>query len=87
MEVSAVIELETVEIEPIDSLDVRVYVVAICDTGDGLDRMETAINYTPSEWPANEQFEATTGPPTESQSQWLAALGDWQTVPNEDFQQ
>ena len=86
MEVSEVIELETVEIEPIDSLgDVRVYVVAICDTGDGLDRMETVINYTPSEWPANEQFQATIGPPTESQSQWLAALGDWQTVPNEEF--
>ena len=87
MEVTEVIELETVEIEPIDSLDVRVYVVAICDTGDGLDRLETAINYTPSEWPPNEQFEPTTGKPTESQSQWLAALGDWQTVPNEDFQQ
>ena len=85
MEVSEVIELETVEIEPIDSLDVRVYVVAICDTGDGIDRLETAINYTPSEWPANEQFEDTTGKPTESQLQWLQALGDWKPVTNEDI--
>ena len=85
MEVTEIIELETVAIVPIDSLDVRVYVVAICDTGDGLDRLVTAINYTPSEWPINEQFEATTGPPTESQSQWLAALGDWQPVTNEDY--
>ena len=85
MEVSEVIELETVEINPIDSLDVQVHVVAVCDTGNGLDRLETAINYTPSEWPDNEQFQATIGPPTESQLQWLQALGDWQPVPTENF--
>ncbi len=85
MEVIEVIELETVEIQPIDSLDVRVYVIAICETGNGLDRLETAINYTPSEWPPDEQFGPTIGPPTESQLQWLQALGDWQTLPNEEF--
>jgi hypothetical protein len=85
MEVSEVIELETVSIHPISSIEDLVSVVAIVDTGDGLDRMHTSFPYTPSEWPVNEQFQKSTGKPTESQVQWLAALGDWQTLPMDDF--
>ena len=85
MEVNEILQLESVEIYPIDSLDVRVYVTATCDTSEGLALLETVINYCPSEWPADEQFDPTTGEPNASQIQWLNALADWQTVPNEDF--
>ena len=80
-----VLKLETVTIEPISSIEDQVYVEAIVDDGESTQLMWASFPYVPSEWPTGQQFEPTTGEPTQSQSEWLAALGDWQTVPNEDF--
>tara|TARA_R100000458_G_C8205567_1_gene194719 strand:- start:570 stop:818 length:249 start_codon:yes stop_codon:yes gene_type:complete len=80
-----VLTLETVTIEPISSIEDQVYVEAIVDDGGSTQLMWASFSYVPSEWPIDEQFQPTSGKPTQSQSEWLAALGDWQTVPNEDY--
>ena len=80
-----VLKLETVTIEPISSIEDQVYVEAIVADGTSTQLMWASFPYTPSEWPINQQFQPTTGEPTESQSEWLFALADWKPVTNEDF--
>mgnify|MGYP001375464890 CR=1 FL=1 len=80
-----VLTLETVTIEPISSIEDQVTVEAIVDDGESTQLMWASFSYVPSEWSIDQQFQPTSGEPTQSQSEWLNALADWQPVNNEDF--